>query len=386
MTLDITKLQGIKTVVTHADCSDGLASAMIIRSVLPEVDLVFLQYKTDGQENLKVTDGMLFVDFSPSKTRVKDFVDGGALVLDHHKYQKDIVKAFGANGVFADEVENPGIAGAMLAYTEVWLPLVKANPFKYLNGASRALYEEALLKLGAVRTAAEKATGGKVADLKTLNEVPEVKAVLETLDQLIETCPLSLRIKEFATSVSVRDTWQKTNPKWYEGRTLNEALRFFSNEVWLSDLFPAVGQDSAWNLRCDLGHNLVEKQDRKIAKILASAYRTEVKGKKVQIHQGVSHTSDLAEASAAGTDYIIGFSYLSEEGLDTSAWPELVGSVGPKIVLSCRSRNGVDVGAFAVANGGGGHSAAAGFSYSVKEEDPNPYVYILSLIRAYLTA
>lgn len=123
-------LQGVKKVVYHYPCPDGIASAMIIGEVL-DVPLVGLQYGTPEQRDLPIEPGLLFVDISPPEIRWQDFLDAGSIVLDHHKGVKNIVEAFArqGQGAFADETEHPGISGAVLAYSHVYEPLVEIpNP------------------------------------------------------------------------------------------------------------------------------------------------------------------------------------------------------------------------------------------------------------------
>src|ERR1700754_3177520 len=106
MTLSLEKLQAVKTIVTHDRCADGVMSSIILKDVLPEAEVKFLQYGVE-QEELEAAPNMLFCDFSPHPKRVTDFVAAGALVLDHHKTARDVVSAFGADGVFGDEVADP---------------------------------------------------------------------------------------------------------------------------------------------------------------------------------------------------------------------------------------------------------------------------------------
>jgi hypothetical protein len=333
--LDLQKVKKIKTIVTHANCSDGIASAVILKSVLPKADVIFLQHGTKEQLSIPATEGMIFCDFSPPSTRVQEFLDVGAIVLDHHIKQQGIVAQFGDNGVFAHETENPGVSGAVLAYLEVWLPMVRSEPHKYLKGV--------------------------------------------LLNNDVGSSSYPLLVRKFATLAGIRDTWQKSSTDWNEARALHETLMFYGPEVWLTDLFPSDSTDPTWRSRMELGHHLLSKQNLRIEKAKEGVFRTSVSGKVVQIHNDVTITSDLAEATLPGTDFILGFSYINET--TDSGWPQ---SIGPKIIVSCRSRNGMDVGEFAKAHGGGGHSAAAGFSLQLKEGDPNPYSYILNLVREYL--
>jgi uncharacterized protein len=116
-------LRGVKTVVSHGDCPDGIASALILRAALPGVSIRFVEHNTPEQRLLPATEGMLFCDVAPPRERLQEFVDAGAIVLDHHRAARDVVEAFGARGIFADEDVEPGVCGARLAHREVWCAL-----------------------------------------------------------------------------------------------------------------------------------------------------------------------------------------------------------------------------------------------------------------------
>ncbi len=118
--IDVEKLSAVRRVIVHANCADGMASAMILHDALPDAEVVFLQHGTAEFLSLPATTGMLFCDISPPADRVAEFVGVGAIVLDHHKTVRDVVEAFGDCGVFADETKEPGVSGALLAYREVW--------------------------------------------------------------------------------------------------------------------------------------------------------------------------------------------------------------------------------------------------------------------------
>lgn len=120
-----------KRLVTHANCADGLASAMIVDAALPGIEIVFANYNTPELDNLRASEGLLFCDMTPPRSRVEEFVAAGATVLDHHLHARDIVEAFGERGVFSDE---PGVSGATLAYRHVFEP----RRGRWLDGESFA--------------------------------------------------------------------------------------------------------------------------------------------------------------------------------------------------------------------------------------------------------
>jgi len=169
--MNIEDLARVRLVVTHAGCPDGIASAIILKDVLGSRDdfgIVWAQHGTAALRDLPAVPGMLFCDIPPPRERVAEFIEAGALVLDHHVTQRDIVEAFGERGVFADERTDPGVCGAMLAYEKVWTPL---------------------------RGRADSATWDMVSD--------------------------------FALLSGIRDTWQRNHRRWAEACAQAEALRFW---------------------------------------------------------------------------------------------------------------------------------------------------------------
>lgn len=121
-------LREVRTIVSHADCPDGIASALILRAALPEAGVLFVEHNTPEQVALPATEGMIFCDVVPPRERVDEFVKAGAIVLDHHKGARDVVDAFGERGVFADEKAEPGMSGAPLAHREVFCALRDDHP------------------------------------------------------------------------------------------------------------------------------------------------------------------------------------------------------------------------------------------------------------------
>jgi len=120
---DTGALRSVKTIISHASCSDGIASAMICSAALDwKPDVKFMHYGSSELQALTAEPGLLFVDFSPPKERAKEFLDAGALVLDHHRGAETVVRQFvdAGRGAFADEEKDLGVSGAGLAYSEVW--------------------------------------------------------------------------------------------------------------------------------------------------------------------------------------------------------------------------------------------------------------------------
>ena len=165
--------RGVTRLITHDSCADGLASAIIIRDALPHVEVVFAQHGTPSLEALPASPGLLFCDIAPPRARAGEFVEAGAIVLDHHLHARDIVELFGSRGVFADETLSPGVSGAMLAYEHVWQPLV---PRGYGGGND---------------------------------------------------------LHGFARLVGIRDTWQTRSPGWEHACDLHAALMGLPRGYWL---------------------------------------------------------------------------------------------------------------------------------------------------------
>ena len=170
--IPIEALHSVRTIVTHDNCPDGYASAMVLHDALPDARVVFVRHGTADHRLLAAEPGMLFCDFSPPAARVQEFRDAGAIVLDHHKTARELAESFPLH-VFADEVMEPGVSGAVLAYREVWRPVVG-----HWN-------------------------------------VP-------------------CEVEDFATLAGIRDTWQTKDPRWLEACAQAEALRFWPKETLLA--------------------------------------------------------------------------------------------------------------------------------------------------------
>lgn len=178
--MDTSLLRQVTTIVTHENCPDGVASALILGAALPDARVLFLQYGSAAHRELPAVPGMLFCDITPPRERTHEFVRAGAMVLDHHKKQQDIVCAFGARGVFADERLDPGVSGAVLAFREALVPFNVAG-------------------------------GGRLAGAETL-----------------------------ARLMGIRDTWQKHDPDFERASAISEALRFVPFERLRAMELPAV--------------------------------------------------------------------------------------------------------------------------------------------------
>jgi oligoribonuclease NrnB/cAMP/cGMP phosphodiesterase (DHH superfamily) len=261
MALSIEKLRAVQEIVVHAHCADGIASALILRDVLPRARVRFLQYDSKEHRELEPVPGMLFCDFSPHINNVYAFAKAGAIVLDHHKTQREVVKVFGDNGFYADETLNPGVSGAKLAYQEVWRRV--------------ALHENAVF-----------------------------------LPSPVE----ALFIETFADIVGVYDTWQRQDSRWERSRQLTEMLHFYPFETWPSVGLFSHSMQPFWDDRTRVGEILVIKKDDRVQQAVANGYRfTSHRGTRVILFEGVSETSDAAELLGSTVDLVVGFKYVVEE-------------------------------------------------------------------------
>lgn len=170
----------IRKVITHDNCADGLASAIVCRAAMPGVEVEFCQYGTSHWRELAPEPGVLFVDFSPPRETAQAWADAGAYVLDHHEHAKDVVELFGERGLFDNER-----CGALLAFEEVYAPEKRSG-----------LYESGVHESAAART--------------------EWNMLLH-----------------LATLADVRDRWQRNNALWDEANAMNRALMAVHRDVWM---------------------------------------------------------------------------------------------------------------------------------------------------------
>lgn len=328
------RLPTVKIAVVHANCADGLASAIFIRDAMPEVEIQFIQYNTDPHKALTPQPGIMFCDFSPfaetveveqpdgkkkrvltelGKAQVQAWVDAGALILDHHGTVKDLgmIQPFLAagQGVFGDEKTEPGVCGATLAYREIWCPTLKRT---------------------------------------------------------------SRMAEGFAKLAGIRDTWQKHDPQWRNACIQAEMLKFFPDESWLQqkDFFGA-GNDAWFSERWRVGEVVFTKHERAVQKTLEKAHRfSTAKGTRVVCFAGTHLSSDAAEALGEEADLVVGFTYEVENGTK-------------KLICSNRTRGSFPVQKFAESYGGGGHLKAAGCNRVLTGGELNPYEHIQQLVEAF---
>ena len=322
--MNISKLQEVTKVVVHANCPDGTASAIILRDALklsPE-QIFFAQHTSPEYKEMKAEPGLLFCDCTPPQDRTQEFVDVGTIVLDHHKYSRDTVAAYGLNGAFACKETDPEISGAYLAYREVWKPL----------------HDHRL------------ACGLLVADLDTWKFV-----------------------RHFAVVAGIRDNWQLEHEYWKESGEQAALLMFFNREFWMSKDLVWIAEN--WDEKLSwIGPVLISNENDRSKSIAEKrwTYRTD-SGLVIAIvpSRFISDASDLLEDEC---DVVIGFSYTKNNP-----------GCFPGLLLSLRSfGESFDCGKFCKANGGGGHLNAAGCELETAEDTPNPYKFLCNKFDEYL--
>jgi hypothetical protein len=249
--MDRSDLEAVRTIVAHDDCADGTASAILLHDALPNARVVFADYG-ESAKRLPVEPRMLFCDFSPPPARADEFVQAGAIVLDHHRSARAVVEKFGERGVFADETRERGVSGAVLAYRHVWKPLVA-------------------------------------------NDNP------------------SLSFAEwFATAAGVRDTWHKQHPAWGDGVVQHALLMAFPQAFWLSIPLSTLARE--WTTRYAwVGEQLIAQHRDRVEGAFSTLHRfVTADGTRVAVSPFLGLASDLAERVGESADVVVCFGYGKE--------------------------------------------------------------------------
>lgn len=246
-------------IISHDNCSDGLASALICKHAHPDADVEFHQYGTPEYEALPAEGDMLFVDIIPPRDRADEFVRIGARVLDHHKGAEDVVALFGDRGVFADEVRDPGVSGALLAFRHVYAPIVEGR-------------------------------GGQMSS----HHVAE----------------------RFARLTGIRDTWQTQDPDWELSQHQHAALMFWPRDYWLDRGSPWLDRE-----HFEVGRIAHEKRLQMARRAADESWWVELPGGvRAAVLADPGHvTSDAADVlRAEGIQLVAGFFYVSRHKLVVS--------------------------------------------------------------------
>jgi len=254
-------------IVAHKSCADGTASAMILTASLNPQTVQFVSYGSEEHQNIEPSPELIFADFSPHPSRIKEFAEAGVTVLDHHRTFKPYLDIFPKGAVFfADEEKDRGVSGASLAVA-------------YLK--SRGL-------------------------------------------------PVSATAEDFARVVGILDTWVREHPHFSEAKDLCEAIRFYPTDMIFHKASSVTLTDSmeAWISRFQ---SIAPVLALKVQERVLEAKRSMVTfygtgGLKVGIISGTGDTSSVVDASPE-IDVLIGFSY-RKEGLVLSLRSRSSFSVG----------------------------------------------------------
>ncbi len=257
--MKVEQLEKIERVVVHGNCPDGMGSAILLYDVL-NIEPEFVSYGQPEFVNLEATPNTLFCDITPPQERYKEWLGIDTIVLDHHRSTKELVADFGDMGVFADEKEEPGVSGAVLAWREVWKTMVDAAPDEY------------------------------------------------------KTTDIEKRIAfEFAKMAGIRDTWQKDSPYWRESCEQAATLTFYPWEHWKQAVI-----DSAFDFpnEMEVGRLVYAKRLSDAGKCADNSYRFEEDGLKIAVFNDPDKlTSDTAELLRENEDVnvIAGFWFAKDE-------------------------------------------------------------------------
>lgn len=350
--IPIEVLKRVKIIYCHGNCPDGMASAMLLRDaymmlgLYPKIEFVTHNtealknagYDVCGDPNCELS---LFCDIAPHKEAAAA-LRGHAIVLDHHKGAEGeterLVKSFGEWGVFADEVLEPGVSGAVLAFREVWLPALTSQ----LGDESRAT-----------------------------------------------------PVRDFAECCGVRDTWQTNDPRFLRGQWISKMLMSKPASWWLGDEDRFV-EDRSYGFRpylsekeIETGRVLFEMHEEAVRQAAGQCIRFDVmadhKLAELFVFQeqatGFRLTSDVAELlrqePTEGVRRVLaGFYYTKTDKK-------------PQLTYSLRSIHGdINVAELAAFCGGGGHSKAAGFEAKPGKFSGDvthaPYEYMLHALMLFL--
>ena len=342
--IPVEALQDIRTILVHGypdgACADGLASSLILRDAFPDAEVRFLVHGTPEYVALAASPGMLFADITPPEVRVSEFVEAGAIVLDHHKSARHVVEAFGERGVYASAETQIGVSGALLAH-QVWTQLRREHDPNWSEGWGAELEEFVFY---------------------------------------------------FASLIGIRDTWQRDSPLWQKACELSATLLFYPPEDWLSIQALSENRHRIEERVDAVGAELIRKRDADARKLADAAYRfVTPAGTRVAVVSSC-RVSDAADLLAETSDLVVGFAFQGASPRSGAKSDAEVSSL-PVMRLSFRSRGKFDCSEIARMLGGGGHAGAAGATLEIREQSAkdhygesvmrNPYAEIQALVRRF---
>lgn len=253
------RIKATTHVITHDNCADGTASALFLCDAFPKAEITLVQYGTPLYRGLRPQDGAqyLFCDMSPNAEQADAFRESGAVILDHHLSQKDLIASFGELGVYADEKAHPGVSGAVLAYEHVWLPLVAH----------------------------------------------------ERSEQAQQFA------KNFATLSGVYDTWQRQDANWQQALELVRVMHFQSPSRWLAEGLDRLAE--IWPIKYEwMGPILVDKSEKSSKRTFEGAERmTTERGTRIMIINGLGGINNVVDMAGNTADLVLAFVYEVQGGV-----------------------------------------------------------------------
>lgn len=283
-------MKNITRIISHADCADGIASALICQFSIPDAKVEFIQYNTPERNDLIATNGMLFVDMTPPPDRAQQFVDVGAYVLDHHRGAEEVVAKFGERGVFVDR---PGISGASLAWQHVYLPLVE-NPDRLSDWG---------------RVSAERHEA----------------------------------VERFATLAGTYDTFQTGDDEWEVAQHQAAALLFWPRDYWLDRGWPFLDRE-----HYDVGKVVHEKVVERAKRVVEEAWLFNLPGGKkgaIYVNRDGVKNEAAEQLRQKGVNITAGFryqgrdlivSFRSDDSMSALAVAKTLGGSGHERAAGCR--------------------------------------------------
>lgn len=287
----------VKRILSHKTCADGTFSAMVcnaaIRPLNPNLEIDFMFHKSDEHVNLVAEPGLMFIDFTPPYPRWDEFKKCGTIIIDHHATTEPYI---------GDEnlVYESGVSGALLCYKHVMLPLAKE--------------------------------WGHITD-----------------EQL-------RKWEEYATLISIYDTWNKSHPDWGRANDVTQGVLNFGSVLCL-DL--SISGNPPFELMESIGRSVRQKINTKARYVGDGSIFRNCCGVSIAYYNNTEKiTSEVGEYLGNTCDFSVGYTITSESGIN-------------KILISFRSRSGFDVSVLASKLGGGGHKGAAGANISYGSSIPN---------------
>jgi len=296
-------LKQVKHVYYHANCGDGIASAVIVHQALPGVSFRALDYNDKDFATLEPKPNSLFVDISP-----RDNADAwkafDPIVLDHHSSNKENVESF-PYGIYGD---NSLYSGAMLAYEYVYMPAI--TPVSFVKEIPKR-------------------------DGSTIMGVE-----LAALDTYHERLRYTHRFAELTWIV---DTWQQQHPD------IKEALHHYSgiNALGLSKIISMLQYKTIADIAPSIkliGEVMTDRADAEAQRRLENVHISQCNVFKIAIFN-----QDIINGALV--------KLLLERGIDVIVKWSVVGNL---VSLSFRTNGRISAIDLAKRFGGGGHERAAG--------------------------